>query len=668
MNAILKTISRDLVAGAVLAAGLASGIAHADVFIKGDYVEAGIHDAASFGSALCAPPEFHSSRVTCGLGFIADFEKNGWTVGTPDYAGDYFLPGSPYEGWVVEWTNPTGTERQFTNAGAIGHFEIPLIGQSTPAAGMADWAGRKTLGDEQLDVQQKVTIPADKGFMLVEVTLTNTGTVPMTSVEYLRGVDPDQGIPTGGFFDTLNWVEFQSPRPAGARPALAAIPAGNTNKVLAMSEETGYGITLGLGTVDTRAVAASGVGWPIVDADRDLNSPYQPTPASPQHADAAMSLSFDLGNLAPGESTTLKFAYVHSIDDLADAFAALAPTLDGLADQILEATNPAGAVATYTVTANDPEDGAIAATCTPASGSTFPLGSTTVGCEATDSDANLTSGSFTVTVVDTTPPTLSLPTDIAAEATGPSGSMVSYTATASDLVSGSVPVTCTPVSGSTFALGTTPVSCSVSDAAGNSASGGFSVTVVDTTAPEMTCPANVTGVPGQTVDLGEATVSDAVDATPTLSNNAPTSFPPGVTTVMWTATDDSANSATCTQTVTLRYTFQGFFQPVDNLPVLNSVKNGSTVPVKWRLLDANGAYVTDTATVAGIDYISVSCVGGEDAVEQVATSTGGTELRWDSTSSQFIYNWKTPALRGQCLRLNVQFNDGATLSANFKLK
>jgi len=44
--------------------------------------------------------------------------------------------------------------------------------------------------------------------------------------------------------------------------------------------------------------------------------------------------------------------------------------------------------------------------CTPATGSTFPLGLTTVSCSAKDAHNNTATGAFTVTVVDTTPPTI----------------------------------------------------------------------------------------------------------------------------------------------------------------------------------------------------------------------------------------------------------------------
>jgi hypothetical protein len=154
-----------------------------------------------------------------------------------------------------------------------------------------------------------------------------------------------------------------------------------------------------------------------------------------------------------------------------------------------EATGPGGAAVTYPASASDVVDGPVAVTCTPASGDTFPLGTTLVGCSAADAAGNPTSGSFTVTVVDTTGPTLSgVPANISVTTTSPSGTAVSWTLpTASDAVDPDPSVVCAPASGSTFPVGTTSVTCTATDATGNSASAGFTVTVVldDEEPPEV---------------------------------------------------------------------------------------------------------------------------------------------------------------------------------------
>ena len=155
------------------------------------------------------------------------------------------------------------------------------------------------------------------------------------------------------------------------------------------------------------------------------------------------------------------------------------PPLSVASDRTVEATGAGGATVSYTApTACDGQTGApLTPSCSQASGSVFPLGTTTVSCSVTDSSGVTTSGSFKITVQDTTRPTLTLPGDIAAQATGANGAAVSYSAAATDLVDGSVPVICNHASGSTFPVGTTTVNCSATDAHNNAANGSFRVTV-----------------------------------------------------------------------------------------------------------------------------------------------------------------------------------------------
>ncbi len=233
-----------------------------------------------------------------------------------------------------------------------------------------------------------------------------------------------------------------------------------------------------------------------------------------------------------------------------------APVLTLPANITAEATSASGAAVSFIVTASDAVDPSPTVSCSPASGATFGLGTTTVTCTATDASLNRSTGTFTVTVVDTTAPVLTLPANITAEATSASGAAVSFIVTASDAVDPSPTVSCSPASGATFGLGTTTVSCTATDASLNSSGGTFTVTVVDTTAPVLTLPANITAeatsASGAAVSF-IVTASDAVDPSPTVSCSPASgaTFGLGTTTVTCTATDDSLNRSTGTFTVTV---------------------------------------------------------------------------------------------------------------------
>lgn len=214
------------------------------------------------------------------------------------------------------------------------------------------------------------------------------------------------------------------------------------------------------------------------------------------------------------------------------------PTMT-LPDDIVTA-NP---VVTYVVTATDSVDGPLPVLCHPASGSTFPVGTTEVFCAAEDSQLNPAFGTFKVTVVDGSP-VLTVPSDITAEATGASGAVVSYVATATN--GGSV--VCSPASGSTFALGTTTVSCTATNAAGSDTKS-FKVNVVDTTAPVLTLPANITTEalgPAGAVVTYNASATDTVDGSVSVACTPASgaTFALGTTDVSCSATDAHNNKAT----------------------------------------------------------------------------------------------------------------------------
>jgi hypothetical protein len=156
--------------------------------------------------------------------------------------------------------------------------------------------------------------------------------------------------------------------------------------------------------------------------------------------------------------------------------ASLPPMLSPQDNLTVEGNTRGGATVAFKVTAQDALDGPLPVSCNPSSGSLFKLGTTNVTCTATNSLGQQGTRRFTVTVNDTTPPVIKQPADY--PFTLPAGNFdrvstggpVSYPVpTATDIVDGSYPATCTPPSGNTFPVGKTVVTCTAVDSSGNAA-------------------------------------------------------------------------------------------------------------------------------------------------------------------------------------------------------
>lgn len=208
-------------------------------------------------------------------------------------------------------------------------------------------------------------------------------------------------------------------------------------------------------------------------------------------------------------------------------------------------TNPSGAAVAYTATSSDGTPGS----CSPPSGSTFPVGTTTVNCSA-NNGTSTASGAFPVVLhlSGSVPFSLNLPEVVTAEATSASGAVVTYSATSSN----GTAVTCSPVSGSTFPLGRTNVNCSAGGLTGS-----FAVFVHDTVRPVLSLPANITT--SNAVVTFNVTATDAIDPAPVVECNpaSGSTFAAGTTVVTCSATDSHANTATGAflVTVNVEYSF-----------------------------------------------------------------------------------------------------------------
>jgi hypothetical protein len=140
---------------------------------------------------------------------------------------------------------------------------------------------------------------------------------------------------------------------------------------------------------------------------------------------------------------------------------------------------------------------------------------------------------------------------------------------------------------------------------------------------------------------------------------------PATLTVKVKVTDAFGNFTVDEATVYVLYNFNGFFQPVDNLPVFNSVKAGQAIPVKFSLNGNHGLSIF-AAGYPKSETIACSSTNPVDGVEETVTA-GSSSLSYDPLTDTYIYVWKTDKAWGNtCRQLVVKLNDGTFHRANFK--
>jgi len=183
----------------------------------------------------------------------------------------------------------------------------------------------------------------------------------------------------------------------------------------------------------------------------------------------------------------------------------------------------------------------------------FVLGDTIITWTATDTSGNSASATQTVTIVDTTSPSIIAPGSITMEATSSDSNIVTLgNPVSSDLVdipsiSNNAP--------DLFPLGETIVTWTATDISGNSASATQTVTIVDTTSPELIMPEDVMigafSLEKQ-VEIGDAQANDLASSILTITNDAPNTFPLGDTIVTWNVSDEFGNSVSSEQVISVQ--------------------------------------------------------------------------------------------------------------------
>ena len=209
------------------------------------------------------------------------------------------------------------------------------------------------------------------------------------------------------------------------------------------------------------------------------------------------------------------------------------------------------------------------------------------------------------------------------------------------------------------------VTCGATSAGGSSSQ---SVTIKrDATAPSL-APAVA---PSAVLLNGAATATpnatDALSGVATSSCGTPTTASVGSKSVSCSATDNAGNSATASAAYSVAYQFVGFSGPVLGGGTLNVAKAGQNIPLKWRLLDAAGAPVTNLTT-ATVTAANLACTAASTATGELAAAAagGGAALR-NLGDGYYQYNWSTPkSYANSCKTMQLNLGEGTTHDALFR--
>ena len=296
----------------------------------------------------------------------------------------------------------------------------------------------------------------------------------------------------------------------------------------------------------------------------------------------------------------------------------------------------------------------------------FPVGSTTVTWTVTDVNGNTATATQVVTVTDNQDPTITAPTAVSVNADNGScaatGVALGTPATADNCGVASV----TNNAPSSFPVGSTTVTWTVTDVNGNTATATQVVIVTDNQNPTITAPTAVS----VNADNGSCAATGVSVGTPatadncgvaSVTNNAPASFPVGSTTVTWTVTDVNGNTATATQVVTV----------TDNQnPVISNTTTNITVYTGAGSTTCNKV-VTWTAPTAS-DNCSVSTLTSthtSGTVFPVGTTTvtyTATDVNGNSATSSFtvtVIDNTNPVVNVQSITLNLTAAGTGTITA-----
>ena len=313
-----------------------------DRFLQGTFVEVGIGGNGHFGSTGSAPDGYHPRDAGGGegsgggssanrLGFVSDRDREGWGVGQDD--GDFFVPGTPFEGFGVD----VGGTSYFNNHEDTDIARLSEVTDVTPERQQSTWTSQ--VMSNGLQVTQVAAVPVNDQRLDVTVTLTNTSDIALEDVYYARQVDNDANVyacrENYGGWSSLNTVEAQAstsdglslvsstmmddcnddeaPTDLSAPHSYLGMVSTDPNSVAALQYDEEYGFN-GFGPQKAVDFVTGVLKNECVKRGNESCLSVNVTPGAQVFGDSGIGLGFDLGTISAGSTKTVTFSYILSPD------------------------------------------------------------------------------------------------------------------------------------------------------------------------------------------------------------------------------------------------------------------------------------------------------------------------------------------------------------------
>jgi gliding motility-associated-like protein len=361
-----------------------------NAFLQGRWLEVGIAPNGSWGNTMPVPAGYNTRPGSSlsypdpitgttptgnGLDFSYDQGHDGWTVGSPAWYGAYYLPGTPFDGWSIQLEDTMSsafyssgrfdTTLGGTFGGTVTTYNYNPATCGNPQASFdgiwQGYAGLKRAGYRYaLAITQTNHLDTNASWLNVTTKFVNTTNDTLHGIYYMATADPDndEDLP-GGSFPTNNHIAYQG------GPL-------NRHEVWARPPSIHQDAFSGLATMDCRAQVLIYQSWPpsmVRGNDLDLvwagtatsmGGCYYTLGATTYTQDIAYAVIFNVGNLAPHDSTFVSYAWIFSDTTAIDSSVATVPSLitEGLnhsstiTDSVFECTMSGCGVLGHTFTAD----------------------------------------------------------------------------------------------------------------------------------------------------------------------------------------------------------------------------------------------------------------------------------------------------------------------------